>query len=168
MDDVGSVSLGGTPLPELAVPKAPERWTAWFLMLSLRVLIVSFLVWRCKGKNSCGIGQISGIFCTNLWRMTVFIKPPHSMKQFSAPLWGYILNVTMLQCYKVTKWKSATSCGEIADVEWLTSFCSECYRAVAHARGSSEGSQGCREDADDDLQDGLPSLFLHGVDGLRD
>ena len=73
----------------------------------------------------------------------------------------------MLQSYKVTKRKSATSCGEIADVEWLTSFCSECYRAVPRARGSSEGGQGSREDADDDLQDGLPSLFFHGVDGLR-
>ena len=29
----------------------------------------------------------------------------------------------------------------MSDSEW----------AVAHARGSSEGSQGCREDADDDL-----------------
>ena len=44
---------------------------------------------------------------------------------------------------------------------------SEYNRAVAHARGGSEGSQGCREDADDDLNDGLPSFFLHGVDGLR-
>ena len=35
--------------------------------------------------------------------------------------------------------------------------------AVAHARGSSEGSQGCREDADDDLNDGLPSFFLHSA-----
>ena len=51
-------------------------------------------------------------------------------------------------------------------MEWLTSFCSECDGAVTHARGRSEGSQGCREDADDDLQDGLPSLFLHGVNGL--
>ena len=52
-------------------------------------------------------------------------------------------------------------------MEWLTSFCSECDGAVTHARGRSEGGQGSREDADDDLQDGLPSLFLHGVDGLR-
>ena len=73
----------------------------------------------------------------------------------------------MLQSYKVTKRKSATSCGEIADVEWLTSFCSECDGAVAHAARGSEGGQGSGEDADDDLQDGLPSLFLHGVDGLR-
>ena len=34
---------------------------------------------------------------------------------------------------------------------------------MAHARGSSEGSQGCREDADDDLNDGLPSFFLHSA-----
>ena len=26
-------------------------------------------VWRCKGKNSCDICKISGIFCTILWRM---------------------------------------------------------------------------------------------------
>ena len=42
-------------------------------------------------------------------------------------------------------------CG--SDSEW----------AVAHTRGSSEGSQGCREDADDDLNDGLPSFFLHSA-----
>ena len=52
---------------------------------------------------------------------------------------------------------------EIADVERLEGSCSEYDRAVAHARGGSEGSQGCREDADDDLQDGLPSFFLHGA-----
>ena len=40
---------------------------------------------------------------------------------------------------------------------------SEYNRAVAHARGGAEGSQGCREDADDDLNDGLPSFFLHSV-----
>ena len=38
---------------------------------------------------------------------------------------------------------------------------------MAHARGRSEGGQSRREDADDDLQNGLPSFFLHGVDGLR-
>ena len=38
---------------------------------------------------------------------------------------------------------------------------SERDRAVAHATRSAEGSQGCREDADDDLQDSLPSFFLH-------
>jgi hypothetical protein len=38
---------------------------------------------------------------------------------------------------------------------------------VAYAARGSEGGQGSREDADDDLQDGLPSFFLHGVDGLR-
>ena len=52
-------------------------------------------------------------------------------------------------------------------MEWLTSFCSERDGAVTHAARGSEGGQGSREDADDDLQDGLPSLFLHGVDGLR-
>ena len=36
-------------------------------------------------------------------------------------------------------------------------------RAATHARGSAEGSQGCREDADDDLNDGLPSFFLHSA-----
>ena len=40
---------------------------------------------------------------------------------------------------------------------------SECYRAVAHARGRSKGSQSCREDADDDLNDGLPSFLLHSA-----
>ena len=40
---------------------------------------------------------------------------------------------------------------------------SEYNRAVTHARGGSEGSQGCREDADDDLNDGLPSFFLHSA-----
>ena len=49
----------------------------------------------------------------------------------------------------------------------MLSFCSDCEWAVAHARGRSEGGQSRREDADDDLQDGLPSFFLHGVDGLR-
>ena len=34
---------------------------------------------------------------------------------------------------------------------------------MAHARGSAEGCQSCREDADDDLNDGLPSFLLHGV-----
>ena len=43
------------------------------------------------------------------------------------------------------KEKSATSL-EIADAERLTSFCSDCEWAVAHATRSSEGSQGCRED----------------------
>ena len=52
---------------------------------------------------------------------------------------------------------------EIADAERLTSLCSECDWAVAHATRSSEGSQGCREDADDDLNDGLPSFFLHSA-----
>ena len=40
---------------------------------------------------------------------------------------------------------------------------SEYNWAVAHARGRSKGSQGCREDADDDLNDGLPSFLLHSA-----
>ena len=44
------------------------------------------------------------------------------------------------------KEKSATSYEEIADTERLTSFCSDCEWAVAHATRSSKGSQGCRED----------------------
>ncbi|SEN05501.1 hypothetical protein SAMN04487902_106160 [Prevotella sp. ne3005] len=44
---------------------------------------------------------------------------------------------------------------------------SEYNWAVTHARGSAEGSQGCREDADDDLQDGLPSFFLHGAISVK-
>ena len=48
-------------------------------------------------------------------------------------------------------------------MERLEGSCSEYNRAVAHARGGAEGSQGCREDADDDLNDGLPSFFLHGA-----
>ena len=53
---------------------------------------------------------------------------------------------------------------EIADAERLASFCgSDGEWAVAHAARSSEGSQGCREDADDDLNDGLPSFFLHSA-----
>ena len=47
-------------------------------------------------------------------------------------------------------------------IESVISF-SECYWAVTHATRSAEGSQGCREDADDDLQDSLPSFFLHGA-----
>ena len=52
---------------------------------------------------------------------------------------------------------------EIADAERLTSLCSECDWAVTHATRSAEGSQGCREDADDDLNDGLPSFLLHSA-----
>ena len=65
------------------------------------------------------------------------------------------------------KRKSATSLWEIADVERLAGYCSdardgsECERAVAHAGGCSEGSQGCRKDWDDDLNDGLPSFLFH-------
>ena len=64
-------------------------------------------------------------------------------------LW-HILNVAKWHCGKVALWqvtnKSATSYGEIADAERLTSFCSDGEWAVTHATRSSEGSQGCRED----------------------
>ena len=40
---------------------------------------------------------------------------------------------------------------------------SEYDRAVTHATRSAEGSQGCREDAHDDLDNGLPSFFLHSA-----
>ena len=77
-----------------------------------------------------------------------------------------LFNVAKWHCGKGTN-KSATSCVEIADAERLTSFCSECDGSVTHARGSSEGSQGCREDADDDLNDGLPSFLFHSVFHLK-
>ena len=51
-------------------------------------------------------------------------------------------------------------------LEGVISF-SECYWAVPHAACGSEGGQGSGEDADDDLQDGLPSFFLHGVNRLK-
>ena len=35
--------------------------------------------------------------------------------------------------------------------------------SAAHARGSSEGSPGCRENADDHLNNSLPSFFLHSA-----
>ena len=47
-------------------------------------------------------------------------------------------------------------------VESVISF-SDGNWAVTHARGSAEGSQGCREDAHDDLDNGLPSFFLHSA-----
>ena len=34
---------------------------------------------------------------------------------------------------------------------------------MTHATRSAEGSQGCREDAHDDLDNGLPSFFLHSA-----
>ena len=75
-------------------------------------------------------------------------------------------------CGKVAfreKEKSATSLMEIADRESVLSFCSDCEWAVAHTTRGSEGGQCRREDADDDLQDGLPSFsVLHGVRLLRD
>ena len=40
---------------------------------------------------------------------------------------------------------------------------SECDGSVAHATRSAKGSQSCREDADDDLNDGLPSFLLHSA-----
>ena len=47
-------------------------------------------------------------------------------------------------------------------LESVISF-SECDWAVAHAARSAEGSQGCREDAHGDLDNGLPSFFLHSA-----
>ena len=43
----------------------------------------------------------------------------------------------------------------------------KCDRSVAHATRRSEGSQGCREDADDELNDGLPSFLFHSIRFLR-
>ena len=40
---------------------------------------------------------------------------------------------------------------------------SEYNWAVTHATRSAEGNQGCREDAHDDLDNGLPSFFLHSA-----
>jgi hypothetical protein len=34
---------------------------------------------------------------------------------------------------------------------------------VAHAARGSEGSEGCRENADNHLDDGFPSFLLHGA-----
>ena len=34
---------------------------------------------------------------------------------------------------------------------------------MTHATRGAEGSQGCREDAHDDLDNGLPSFFLHSA-----
>ena len=58
--------------------------------------------------------------------------------------------------------------GDCGHGERAVGFCgSDGEWAVAHAARSSEGSQGCREDADDDLNDGLPSFLLHGAFHLR-
>ena len=35
--------------------------------------------------------------------------------------------------------------------------------ALTHATGGSEGSQGCREDAHNQLNDGLPSFLFHSI-----
>ena len=63
------------------------------------------------------------------------------------------------------KEKSATSCvGDCGHGERAVCFCgSDGDWAVAHARGGAKGSQSCREDADDDLNDGLPSFLLHSA-----
>ena len=54
--------------------------------------------------------------------------------------------------------------GDCGRGEIAVCFCgSDGEWAVAHAARSSEGSQGCREDADDDLNDGLPSFLLHSA-----
>ena len=34
-------------------------------------------------------------------------------------------------------------------------------RSVSHAGGGSEGSEGCREDGDDQLDDSLPGVFTY-------
>ena len=75
----------------------------------------------------------------------------------------------MWHCGKVAKWRIwrereiRNLLWEIADAERLDGFCSDCEWAVAHATRSSEGSQGCREDWYDELNDGLPSFFFHGA-----
>ena len=43
----------------------------------------------------------------------------------------------------------------------------ECDGSVTHATRRSEGSQGCREDTDDKLNDGLPSFLFHDDAVLR-
>ena len=50
---------------------------------------------------------------------------------------------------------------EIADRESVLSFCSDCEWTVAHTTRGSEGGQSRREDADNDLNNGLPSFFFH-------
>ena len=39
----------------------------------------------------------------------------------------------------------------------------ECDRSVTQAARRSEGSQGCREDTDDELNDGLTSFLFHSI-----
>ena len=43
----------------------------------------------------------------------------------------------------------------------------ECDRSVTQAARRSEGSQGCREDTDNELNDGLPSFLFHDDSVLR-
>ena len=43
----------------------------------------------------------------------------------------------------------------------------ECDGSVTHATRRSEGSQGCREDTDNELNDGLPSFLFHDDAVLR-
>ena len=43
----------------------------------------------------------------------------------------------------------------------------ECDGSVTQAARRSEGSQGCREDTDDELNDGLPSFLFHNDSVLR-
>ncbi len=75
-----------------------------------------------------------------------------------------------------SRWKSISDANITSKKNWqrlllsaASLFVSKCVslseydRAVAHATRSAEGSQGCREDADDDLQYGLPSFFLHSA-----
>ena len=51
--------------------------------------------------------------------------------------------------------------GEIADVERLTSFCSECDWAVTHAGGRCDGRQEGRESGYYHLHRNLNDPFLH-------
>ena len=48
---------------------------------------------------------------------------------------------------------------------YAAGLCSECDWSVAHAARGAEGGESRSQDADDDLQEGLPSFFLHR--GLR-
>ena len=78
-------------------------------------------------------------------------------------------NSLMWHCGIVAKWriwrerKIRNLFWEIADADRSDRFCSEGEWTVAHTTRSSEGSQGCREDWYNHLNDGLPSFFLHSI-----
>ena len=65
-------------------------------------------------------------------------------------------------CQKTKKLTALIDAVSPLVLESVISF-SEYDWAVAHTRGRSEGSQGSCEDADDDLNDGLPSFLLHSA-----